>query len=259
MKRLHVRPAARISLLYIITAALWILFSDSVVERFAPSPALLTALQTSKGWFFVATTGTILYFLLKAEIGRRERSEDALRRAYEALERKVAEQARAEQALRESEEKFRVMYSEALDVILIVDAESGMIVNANPAARRILGYADDALLSRHFSVLFPTTSDLTHQQYLAALRTREAVFESQGFLRADGTVCPMDMTATMVAWGATQAILLTLRDVTERKQAEDALHATEEHLRLVLQNMPVMLEAQDSKRNILVWNRECER
>ena len=55
---------------------------------------------------------------------------------------------------------------------------------------------------------------------------------------------------------ATQGIL---RDITERKRAEEALQQSEARLRLVLQNMPVMMDAFDAQGNILIWNQECER
>jgi PAS domain-containing protein len=57
------------------------------------------------------------------------------------------------------------------------------------------------------------------------------VFAEQGFLRADGSVCPMDLTTTLIPWdNKGNVILATLRDVTEQRRAEEALKPSEELL-----------------------------
>ncbi|HEY7545574.1 MAG TPA: response regulator, partial [Blastocatellia bacterium] len=60
----------------------------------------------------------------------------------------------AEISLRESEEKFRAIFQESLDLIVIIDSESGQILEINRAAHRSLGYEVDALTGKHFSILF---------------------------------------------------------------------------------------------------------
>ena len=59
--------------------------------------------------------------------------------------------------------------------------------------------------------------------------------------------------------GQTVGIGIILTDITETKQVQEALRQSEEHLRLVVQQMPVMMDAFDADWNIIVWNRECER
>ncbi|MEW6209397.1 MAG: response regulator, partial [Acidobacteriota bacterium] len=130
----------------------------------------------------------------------------------------------AERSLRESEEKFRAIFQESLDVIMIIDAETGLMLEVNPAARRILGYDEESLTGKHFSILFPPDPRSARKDLLDELRVHGAVFESQGFLRQDGTVCLMDLAAKLIVWGAGKAVLATFRDVTERKHLEEQLH-----------------------------------
>jgi PAS domain S-box-containing protein len=126
--------------------------------------------------------------------------------------------------VRESEEKFRAIFQESLDVIMIIDDETGLILEVNPAARKVLGYDDRSLTGKHFSILFPPDPRSARKDLLEELRAQGAVFESQGFLRQDGAVCLMDLTAKLISWGAGKAVLATFRDVSERKHLEEQLH-----------------------------------
>src|SRR3990172_5567393 len=78
----------RIVAIYVILSAIWIAFSDRLLVALVSDPALLTNLQTIKGWFFVAATAGILYWLIY-------RNTAALRRSYEALRGSEDEQRHA--------------------------------------------------------------------------------------------------------------------------------------------------------------------
>ena len=132
----------------------------------------------------------------------------------------ITEHKQAEARLRESEAKFRAIFEGSLDVILIIDSQTGEILRANPTTQRILGYEPASLIGQHLSSLLPPLPQLDGEDLLEKLHVYGPVFESQEFLRANKTLCPMDLTATIIPWGKTQAILATLRDVTERKWAE---------------------------------------
>lgn len=134
----------------------------------------------------------------------------------------AAEQARSEARLRTSEEQFRVIFQESLDVIIIIDGKRGTILGANRATPRILGYTETELIGRHFSTLMPAFV-VEEQEFLENLEIYGSVFEAQEFLRADGSRCPVDLTAIVIPWGETEAVMLTLRDVTERQQVEQEI------------------------------------
>jgi signal transduction histidine kinase len=63
--------AYRITILYILFGALWILFSDSLVARFTADPDVIRKISMFKGWLYVLVTGILLFFLIMKEIRRR--------------------------------------------------------------------------------------------------------------------------------------------------------------------------------------------
>jgi len=162
-------------------------------------------------------------FLSKAQL---ERLPAVVERALKES-RVLAERRQSEQALQSSEQKLRSIFDQAFDVILVIQGVTGTILRVNQAAQNVLGYEENQLVGKHFSLLFPPRSELTPENLLKRLRVSGPVFESQPFLRADGTICPMDITASLLPWGQTQAILTTLRDVTVRNQVEETLRMTQ--------------------------------
>jgi CheY-like chemotaxis protein len=79
--------ALRITAIYLVAGALWILFSDRLLAALTANPDVLTRVGTFKGWFYVLATGVLLYALIR-------RHEVAILRAGEVLEKRVQERTR---------------------------------------------------------------------------------------------------------------------------------------------------------------------
>jgi|GEM_PF-6527363 len=124
-----------------------------------------------------------------------------------------------------SEDRFSTVFRESLDVILVLDGDTGIILSANPVIVPVLGYEPHALIGVHFSQLIPHSDD--NSDFIQQLNFYGSVFETLPFLRADGGLCPMDLTATVIPWSEETAILVTLRDVSEREVAAAALQKAE--------------------------------
>ncbi len=117
-----------------------------------------------------------------------------------------------EQAMQALENRFRTVLSHVVDAILIVSRD-GVVKLANPAARRLLGGLYDNPVGRQFP--YPATPGATTELQIETSPTEMRTAE---------------MRVTAVEWGGETASLASLRDISDRKQMEDALK-TANHLR----------------------------
>jgi PAS domain S-box-containing protein len=158
------------------------------------------------------------------------------RRYIIGLFRDMTAHLEAQEKILKSREQFRVIFEESPDAILIVSIE-GIVLQINAAVTRILGYTDEDLTGNPFSRFFPPQSEFELTAWKKNLTVRGAVFEAQEFVCADGGICPVDLTATMIPWENHRAILVTLRDVRERKAAEETIRRSEQKYRLLAENV----------------------
>lgn len=117
--------------------------------------------------------------------------------------------------------QFSTIFEKSMDVILIIHAETGVVLKTNTAMTRLLGYALEETIGKHFSFLFPEHLRATSAQVLDSIHASDAVFLYQQFQAANHTPRYMDVTVTTIPWNHGDAILATLRDTTERKLFEE--------------------------------------
>ena len=137
------------------------------------------------------------------------------------------ELSRAVTAERESRERIRAIVDTAVDGIITID-ERGVVESLNPASERMFGYAADEVIGRNVSMLMPAPFRGVHDGYLANfLRTGEKKIIGIGRevmgQRKDGTTFPMDLAVSAVRLGERRMFTGIVRDITERKRAEEVL------------------------------------
>ena len=134
----------------------------------------------------------------------------------------ITDRQRAEQALRESEERLQAILNTAADAIVTID-RSGIIQSVNPATERMFGYSAAELLGQNVKRLMPPPYRDEHDGYLARyLQTGEKRIigigrEVQG-LRNDGSTFPVDLAVSEI--DHLQLFTGIIRDVTHRKELE---------------------------------------
>ena len=128
------------------------------------------------------------------------------------------------EALEESEKRYRMLFDHSTDAIILSDPrDGGKIISANPAAYRMLGWAEDELIGKGRSVMFdpedPEVSDLLEE----LLRSGSAKAQLT-YRRRDRTTFPGEMsTALFTDSNGEPRAVIVIRDITERKRAEETL------------------------------------
>lgn len=233
MKRhLTGKSLSRIIVLYLFFGGLWIAVSDRILEAFIPEGHELTVVQTYKGWFFVAASALFLYFVVRHEFHARDRTEAALR---------------------ESEEKYRLLMQQANDGIVIADFESGKIVEVNRKIEELTGLSERQLSGRRLSELGNT--DQCRALLEEVLRKPSMTGEFCIFHRS-GSDTLVEISASVVQIDGRKMVQGVLRDMTQRKAAEEAMRKEKERAERYLEIAGVMIVVLDREGRIVLINRK---
>jgi PAS domain S-box-containing protein len=152
------------------------------------------------------------------------RDADGTLRGFAKVTRDLSERRRAEEQLRQSEERFRLLVSGVTDYAIFMLDATGHVMTWNAGAERIKGYRADEIIGRHFSCFYM-------QEDLAAGKTdmelevasREGKYVEEGWrLRKDGSRFWASVVITVVrgADGQLRGFSKVTRDVTERRESE---------------------------------------
>ncbi len=139
----------------------------------------------------------------------------------------ITERKRAEEALIESENRYRGIFDTVVDAIIIID-EMGIIAAANPAAEKLFGYRADELIGRNVNMLMPSPYHEQHDQYLENYR-RTGIKKIIGIgrevvgLHKNGSTFPIRLGVSEMRIGERRIFTGQVHDITERKQAEARL------------------------------------
>jgi PAS domain S-box-containing protein len=188
-------------------------------------------------------------------------SEDALRKAHDEMEnrvrertaqiqvaneqlrREIKERERTEEALRESERRFRLLVESVKDYAIFLLDPRGHIISWNVGAERIHGYQSEEIIGQPLSVFY-TDQDkkLGKPEEAMRMAMAEGRYEGQGWrVKKDGSRFWGDMVITELRdkAGVLRGFAKVARDITARKLAENALRESEERLRELFDSAPV--------------------
>jgi PAS domain S-box-containing protein len=151
----------------------------------------------------------------------------------------ISEQVKTQQTLQESEEKYRQLFEAESYAVFLIDNEGGNILEANETATTLYGYTKEELLCKKNSEL-SAEPEKTRQVTINSPLDKERVISIplRFHKKKDGTIFPVEISGRFFEWRGRPVHIASIHDITDRKNAEEALITSEERFRLAFHTSP---------------------
>jgi PAS domain S-box-containing protein len=175
--------------------------------------------------------------------------------------RDITEHKRMEEALQESEEKFKNLAEQSPNMVFV--NKKGRVVYANKKAEEIMGYSKEEFYSPHFNFLCliaPESREQINSIYEQHLKSSKDVAPLEYRLVTKyGRILDAILTSRLITYEGDKAILGTVIDITERKQLEEDLRSSEEMFRAISTSAMDAIILINNTSKITYWNPAAER
>jgi two-component system, cell cycle sensor histidine kinase and response regulator CckA len=151
------------------------------------------------------------------------------------ITRDIRERKRAEESLASSETRYRRLFEAAQDGILIVDAATRHIIDANPFLTDLLGYRRDELVGKELWEIGLFRDAISNKEAFRTVKDLGYIrYDNKPLLAKDGHQIEVEFVSNAYDVGDAEVIQCNIRDVTGRKRAEDAVRVSEERYRTLI-------------------------
>ncbi len=169
------------------------------------------------------------------------------------VQRDITDRVNLESAVQDSEEKYRKVVENAVELIVIV--QDGTIKFSNRTTSERMGYTWDELISRPFlDFIYVDDRQMVRENHIRRLRGEHIDNYAFRLQNRDGSIGWVEVRAVAIEWEGRPATLNFLNDITERRLAEDSLRKSEEKYRTILEQMDDSYYEVDSKGNFTFFN-----
>ncbi len=160
--------------------------------------------------------------------------------------RDITEQKQAEEALRKSEQEFRLTFESAKDAIIWADPETGLITNCNKATEILLEKDRADIIGHNQTILHPPEkSEYYAEMFKRHLQEKGTADEEAEVITSSGKIVPVHITASVSSVAGRTIMQGIFRDITEQKRAEEELLKSERSYRLLAENVSDVIWTMD--------------
>jgi PAS domain S-box-containing protein len=159
----------------------------------------------------------------------------------------------AEQDLRESEEKYRKLFTNDIDAITIFDAETRQILDVNDAFLKLYGYTRDEILKLKADDM-SAEPEQTKEAIKKSVDQGDTLIPIRRHKKKDGTEITVQLSAGPYTWKGRTVMYAILRDITSQIKAEKALKESEERYRTLVETASLGIEISDREGRIILSN-----
>lgn len=144
----------------------------------------------------------------------------------------------AESEQLEEKARYQAVVEQATDCIFLWDAQTKRLLEANTAFRNLLDYSLDAISQLTIYDIIAYSKELIDDNIELLLSDKQFRIGDVLYRRRDGSCVDVEVSGSVISYGGREIICTVVRDITERKQAEAELRASEERYRLLFKNNP---------------------
>jgi PAS domain S-box-containing protein len=147
---------------------------------------------------------------------------------YLGIKEDISKRIHAEEALKESEERYRELFEGSPDAVILADIETGMLIDANTVACHLLGRTLDEIRQMHQTMIHPSRDlEFSKEAFSEHAYASEYAGIPQPIenilLRADGSEVPVEILSKNITIHGRKILQGVFRNITERKQAQEEL------------------------------------
>lgn len=208
-----------------------IIISDYSMPEFDGMSALKISLKIKPNIPFLILTGSMNEetavecmkagaddYVIKENLHRLVPAINAAIKKHENIEAKQM----AEQALKESEQRFKSLFTDSLAIMLLIDPETRMIIDANKAAEKFYGWSKEELKNKKIEDINTLSLEEVKKEIQRAIAQQRVHFEFR-HRRADGSIRDVEVFSSKIDFKDKSQLHSIIHDITERKRAEEEI------------------------------------